>query len=115
MNFEDVTGRTIDIGDIILYTMSTQGSAAQMEAGEVVKFNPKSIVVQRVDPGTFRVLTDKEFYYVPDGPPQTRYAGTTYQSTYQPQKKEFTGVETPKSPQLIPRPEPYRFYILRKI
>ena len=113
-SFTDMTGRTIDIGDVILFTMSTDGSAARMQAGEVVKFNPKSLVVQPVEVPSFTSVMEDDYYTVDDGPAVVQYPNTTYSYTYQPKRRVVTG-QKPVSQQLIPKPEPYRFYILKKV
>jgi hypothetical protein len=114
MNFEDITARPIDIGDIILYTMSTDGRAARMEAGEVVRFNPKSIVVQPVHPVSFSPIQVDEYYMENDGPPKVQYPGQPYERIYQPKRRVVTG-QRDCDTQLIPKPESYRFYILKKV
>jgi hypothetical protein len=115
MNFEDVTGRTIDIGDIILYTMSTDGSAARMECGEVTKFNPKSIVVQPLNPTTFDPVMRERIDVRKTGKVTVYYAGTPNEWKHEEVEYINTGDYEPVGTQLIPKPMPYRFFILRKI
>lgn len=113
-NFEDVTGRAIDIGDVILYTMSTDGRAAHMEAGQVTRFNPKSIVVQPVDPVNFQPKQRDIIEARPTGKFTVYNAGTRYETKYEIMDYVKIG-EKDETEQLIPKPEPYRFYILNKI
>lgn len=114
MNFKDCTGRTLSVGDVILYTMSTDGSAASMCAGRITKFLPKSIRVQPVDPVEFKPKQRETYYMQDTGEFEVWHAGTTYERKYPKREKIVTGVEDVEE-QLIPKPEPYRFYLLEGV
>lgn len=114
MNFEDVTGRSIDIGDVILYTMSTDGSAASMQCGEVTKFLPKSLKVKPLDPATLGPLMRQDGFSRGTGVWYTQSPGTAWERKYE-QTEWIRTDDVETEEHNIPKPEPYRFYILRKI
>jgi hypothetical protein len=114
MIFEDAKGDTIQIGDVILYTMSTNGHAPAMQAGEVSRFSAKSLWVKPVEVATLRPIMVNEGYYRETGEEKTYYAGT--RSEFARKVKEYVITGQNEAPeQILPKPEPYRFYIIRKI
>ena len=105
---KDYAGEQIDVGDVVVYSVSGDGRAPHLKFGEVLEVRPKSIKVQPLDANLKRVQKSDGFYR---GTGEFPYS---WDPTHERQEFVKTG-EVDADPVSIQSIRPQRFYILRKI
>jgi len=105
---DDITGRPIDVGDIIVYTATAGQRVSALNFGRVSRMSPKSVWVVPHNPDLSVTMVD-------DGYMQNTGESTTYGSrTYYHKKFVKTGL-TPATEEIITAPRADRLYIVQKV
>lgn len=105
---DDVNGRPIDVGDIIVYTATAGQRVSALNFGKVSRMTAKSIWVVPHRPDLSLVMVD-------DGYNQPTGQVTTHGNyTYHHQEFIKTGIK-PAMEEIITAPRANRLYILQKV